>query len=710
MSKLDTPGGTERRRFEPTGEGRPALVIVRNPSNHDSRILRESETLRKLGYRPQILGVVSEDVRERHAVIQGVRVTRLDPTSPFAWVRSRLPRPRPRGGADASSNPARRGAATSVTVRIHRWMRTLDFYRRAIGVVRELRPALIHCNDYNTMWIGVAARMMGGTVVVYDSHELWADRNLRPEPRWWLLVCEFLFVRFAHLTITASPGYSEVIARRYRIPPPGVVRNIPIADSMGAASADGAGGKSPGWSSRSSKAPLVLYVGALTSGRGLEVAIRAMALVESARLRFVGPVNHRYRAELIELAEREGVADRVELPGAVAPERLLETASEADVGLALIQPVCLSYRMSLPNKLFEYVAAGVPVLGSDLPAIGALVRGYGIGLVAQPDDVAEIAAKLSEMLQPDRNRELRLAVRAAAKELRWDREARVLADNYAEAARPRRVSSPTRIRPRLSRTFSRGRWGEYRRFLELARRHGYRIVSLESWVSEGEYDGVGPTLILRHDVDQHPRSALAMAAIEEELGVRSSWYFRWRTAHPEVISRLQQSGFEVGLHYETLTRHVREQGASTPVDESMIDRSRRDLQAETAAFARRFGPIRGAVPHGDSRVPGVHNAELLRDRDCADYGIEYDGNEVMRGRELGYWLTDRTAAEGRWKGAIDPAELFAARTTPILCVTHPNNWASGPSLWLDRGLSALLPDSTSGRSRPIRTGSDQPQL
>jgi glycosyltransferase involved in cell wall biosynthesis len=145
----------------------------------------------------------------------------------------------------------------------------------------------------------------------------------------------------------------------------------------------------------------------------------------------------------VELARREGVAERVEFAGAVPPQELLGAISTASVGLALIQPVCLSYRMSLPNKLFEYVAAGVPVLGSDLPAIGSLVREHEIGLVAQPDQVADVASKLSEMLEPRRNAALRQATREAAKRLNWDRESRLLVDAYVEAAtaagqRPRR--------------------------------------------------------------------------------------------------------------------------------------------------------------------------------------------------------------------------------------------------------------------------------
>lgn len=276
-------------------------------------------------------------------------------------------------------------------------------------------------------------------------------------------------------------------------------------------------------------------------------------------------------------------------------------------------------------------------------------------------------------------------------------------------------ASAGRVRPRLSRTVSRARWSEYRRFLELARRHGYRIVSLETWIEEEVGDGPGPlTLILRHDIDQHPRSALQMAAIEEDLEVRSSWYFRWRTAHPAVVSALRRRGFDIGLHYETLTRSAIERGFPAPVGEAMLEESRRVLRAEISAFADLFGPLRSVVPHGDSRVPDVQNADLLEGEDCSAYGIEFDANEAMRGRQLGHWLTDRTAAEGGWKDGMDPGDLFAAGVSPILSVTHPNNWASGPSLWMDRLLRAMLPEvrANSNRSpaKPIRTGSDQPPL
>jgi hypothetical protein len=269
-------------------------------------------------------------------------------------------------------------------------------------------------------------------------------------------------------------------------------------------------------------------------------------------------------------------------------------------------------------------------------------------------------------------------------------------------------SGQARVRPRLSRTLSRARWREYRQLLETARREGYDIVALEDWVLAGK-PVAGRILILRHDVDQHPASALVMAGIEEELGVRSTWYFRWRTASPEVIEWLRARGFSVGLHYETLTRRALDiDPGRHRATKSDLEIGRAVLRAEIEAFAARFGPIRSVCPHGDSRVPGVNNGVLLKGQDCEPYGILFDGNDAMRGTRLGKWLTDRSSAEGGWKDGVDPLDLLRRGTTPILCLAHPNNWASGPRLWADRLATGLLP--AGAPKRPIRTLADLPPL
>jgi hypothetical protein len=243
---------------------------------------------------------------------------------------------------------------------------------------------------------------------------------------------------------------------------------------------------------------------------------------------------------------------------------------------------------------------------------------------------------------------------------------------------------------------------------------GYALVSLEDWLATPARWQDRRTLLLRHDVDQHPSSALRIADIEREFGATSTWYFRWRTAHADVIAELRRRGSAVGLHYETLSRQALQRGELPASElERMVPGARNALRGEIAAFTARYGPMQSVCPHGDSRVPGVSNADLLLDEDLSSYGVEFDAHLAMRRHELGAWMTDRSRADGGWKAGYDPSALFRAGVSPILCLVHPNNWVSGMSLWRDRALGAVLPTprhDPRSPARPMRTGSDQPPV
>jgi hypothetical protein len=261
------------------------------------------------------------------------------------------------------------------------------------------------------------------------------------------------------------------------------------------------------------------------------------------------------------------------------------------------------------------------------------------------------------------------------------------------------ASTQARTRKRLSRTLSGSRWKEYRTLLRVALEQGYTVLSLEAWLADPALAAEGPRLLLRHDVDQHPAAATRMAEIEAETGVLSTWYFRWRTADPQVIATIREAGHAVGLHYETLTRELLRRGLTAADAPPLIPKARELLRRELEAFHERHGPAQSACPHGDTRVPGVHNGALLLGQDWSSYGLRWDANAAMRAHRLDVWLTDRSIAEGRWKEGLDPIDLLIDRRSPILAVVHPNNWVSGLSLWRDR----VLPGGH-------RTGSDMPML
>jgi glycosyltransferase involved in cell wall biosynthesis len=290
---------------------------------------------------------------------------------------------------------------------------------QAILVARKAKPALVQANDWNTMWSGLAMKLAYRTQLVYDSHELWPDRNGRWEWRPWLLASEALFVRIADEVLTSSPGYAEVLSRRYRISRPTIVRNIPERRS---AQRDG----------RPSE-PLVVYIGGIMPGRGLEQMIDALPLMPEVRLRAVGPGAASYQADLLERAACAGAQEQIELRPAVSPSEVAAALEHASAGLCLIQPICRSYELCLPNKLFEYAAAGVPVLASDMPVLAAIVRGGGIGEVTATSRPEAIAMSLRRLLEPNC---WQLAVRRAqefADVHGWEVEARTLQAAYTSA-------------------------------------------------------------------------------------------------------------------------------------------------------------------------------------------------------------------------------------------------------------------------------------
>lgn len=401
-----------------------ALLLVRNTFAHDARVLRAARVLSDDGFEPLVVAVMSTEERRATQIVGGIPVLRLDPRSPLGWLRAKIGRAETPGPAAAPMSPGlvpvRPGHWYPAVVRFHRWMRTIDFYRRALGVVRREKPALLHCNDYNTMWVGVLSRLVGRPAVVYDTHELWPDRNLRPEPRWWLLSCEWMFVRRADVIVAASPGYADVVARRYRVPRPAVVRNIPRSDG-------------PVVPAPPDEPLVAVYVGAVAPNRGIEQMLAALPLVPGMRFRLLGPVKDGYLGDVLAVAERFGVRDRLEIVPPVATDDVLRSLRGVAFGVALFQPTCLSHTLVAPNKVFEYLAAGLPSLVSDLPVIREFVESHGVGRAVPghaPECIAE-AARL--LLEPVENLRMRAAVRAAAQTVTWERERLILAAAYERA-------------------------------------------------------------------------------------------------------------------------------------------------------------------------------------------------------------------------------------------------------------------------------------
>ena len=200
-------------------------------------------------------------------------------------------------------------------------------------------------------------------------------------------------IRRCDAVLTVSDGIADRLVELHGLRRrPAVVRNVP----------DVTGPPAGGRLRRVlgiGAAPLVLHQGAPARHRGCEQLVRAMGSVPDAQLVFLGDEGDPgYVAGLTRLARECGLGERVHFVPSVPLEELLGQTAEADVGVSLLEDVCENHRLALPNKVFEYVAAGVPVVASRLPEVTQLVEGRGIGWTANASDPADVARAIREAL------------------------------------------------------------------------------------------------------------------------------------------------------------------------------------------------------------------------------------------------------------------------------------------------------------------------
>lgn len=306
-----------------------------------------------------------------------------------------------------------------------------SFWQRASAQMIRWRPDVIHAHDANTLVAALIVSRRLSVPYLYDSHELWTERNIRPD-RPFAKRFERLYERVgakrASAVVTVSPSIAEWLRKRMRLrAQPVLVRNIPVLAGQVPEPADGRLRELAGLTSDDR---VLAYCGGITTNRGIEETIDALRLLaDDVHFVLLGFGSEIYRAGLDAQVARLGLEDRVHFVGAVPSEAVSAALADADVSLVLTRPACLSYEFSLPNKLFESIHAGIPVVATDLVDAASLVRRYDLGEIVPTDMPAEaLAEAISSVLASTGER--RNAIRAAAPELTWQGESARLLEVY----------------------------------------------------------------------------------------------------------------------------------------------------------------------------------------------------------------------------------------------------------------------------------------
>ena len=165
-----------------------------------------------------------------------------------------------------------------------------------------------------------------------------------------------------------------------------------------------------------------IYQGMLFEGRGLKEIIKACQPLKEVALVIVG--DGPLLPTLKVLVQTLDMSDRVIFTGLVPFEKLPDFTYSADFGFTIISGQGLSYRHALPNKLFEYIQAQIPVIGSNYPEIRKIIEQEQIGFVVNPQNIAEITEAVRKILQKDIYRNLKRNLQQAAPKYTWQEESK----------------------------------------------------------------------------------------------------------------------------------------------------------------------------------------------------------------------------------------------------------------------------------------------
>jgi glycosyltransferase involved in cell wall biosynthesis len=410
-------------------------LIVHNQLWNDARVKKEASSLRDAGWQVTVVAR-PEPGRPGTEDWQGIRILR--PRYRSAVTESL------RGSFDGPSSARRRFLPAMVAaLRRNRVRRFLsDLFRNGIFELKFLRAALsadadvYQANDVDTLLVAWLASRLRRARLVYDSHELWLGspkylREMSALGRLRDRLTERALVYAADAVIHVTPGRAEVMQEMYpRIRKMHIVENCPeVTEKLTSDRLRETSGAPAG-------AALVLYQGILANERGLENLLEAARELRGENLRIVLVGHDCTGGRLPAMATATDLAGIVTLLPPVKSEELPLLTAGADMGLILFQNTCLNHYYSLPNKLYEYMMAGIPVIASDLPEIARVVRDNGCGILVDPEDPASIALGIRDLLSRPAER-LSMGQRAREAAISrhcWPVQARELISLYSSLA------------------------------------------------------------------------------------------------------------------------------------------------------------------------------------------------------------------------------------------------------------------------------------
>jgi glycosyltransferase involved in cell wall biosynthesis len=338
-----------------------ALIVLNNFIN-DSRVYKEASTLSKEGYECTVVALHKDGLKKNESN-ENFTVHRLE--------------------------------LKLKELGKNKIIQLLKYIELLILIIKHYRKFdIIHCNDLDSLPLGVILKILFNRRLrlIYDAHEYEIERNgLSTVEKKISKIIEKFLIRYVDKTITVSNSIANEYVRLYNIEKPTVILNCPKYKEV------------TGNNifrekfNLSNDSIIFLYQGGLEKGRGVEKLIQVFSELENSN-KVIVFMGYGSLLSVVERATKNYI--NIFLHSAVSPNDLLNYTNSADIGVSFIEDICLSYHFCLPNKMFEYIVADIPIMVSNLPEMRKVVVENNIGIVID-DDQSSIINSINALTKKD---------------------------------------------------------------------------------------------------------------------------------------------------------------------------------------------------------------------------------------------------------------------------------------------------------------------
>jgi glycosyltransferase involved in cell wall biosynthesis len=253
------------------------------------------------------------------------------------------------------------------------------------------KKALLYSNDLDTLLPNFLVSKLTGAKLIYDSHELFTESpeliHRKRTQGIWLSMEKMIFPKLYHI-ITVNDSIAQTYSDRYKkdllvirnIPNKFTIEQLQTKEALGIPVNDFL---------------VILQGSGLNVERGIEEAVLAMRDLEGVTLMLVGDGD--VMPLVKKLIQINRLEDKVKIYGRRPYIEMMQFTAHADLGLTLDKPLSKNYEFSLPNKVFDYMHAGTPILASKLVEIERVIKTHHIGSILSEVSPAAIAAAINEL-------------------------------------------------------------------------------------------------------------------------------------------------------------------------------------------------------------------------------------------------------------------------------------------------------------------------